>query len=156
MILRDDVLTRLRQRLLHECQGVEVKRGKMGDLAAAHHEWVDLDRQLKLSCQKIVTILGLLGPMHTGQSMTASGARCLAEFPPPEDLRKTLRLWKAAREYLRMAGESKVGDIQDFLNWIGLEDVTRQAIESALKRHSEVFVVKRKGREKYVALKKPS
>jgi hypothetical protein len=53
-----------------------------------------------------------------------------------------------------MAGESKVGTIQAFLNWIGMEDVTRQAIESALKRHSNLFEIKKKGHERYVALKK--
>jgi hypothetical protein len=53
-----------------------------------------------------------------------------------------------------MAGESKVGDVQEFLNGLGMENVTRQAIESAMKRHADWFEITKKGHERYVKLKK--
>jgi hypothetical protein len=129
-------------------------RQEIEQLAAAYFRYMDLDRQFETSRHRTSIILGLLGPAHVAETMGAIGADCLAEFPAPEELRKKLRLWRAVREYLRMAGESKVGDVQEFLNGLGMENVTRQAIESAMKRHADWFEITKKGHERYVKLKK--
>jgi|HubBroStandDraft_6_1064221.scaffolds.fasta_scaffold19728_5 hypothetical protein len=154
MKLAQDVYTRLQQRLLHECRSMRATRQEMKQLSDAYFRYVDLDRQLETSRHRTSIILGLLGPAHVTETMRVTDADCLAEFPAPDELRKKLRLWRAVREYLRMAGDSKVGDVQEFLNWLGMENVTRQAIESAMKRHSDWFEITKKGHERYLTLKK--
>jgi hypothetical protein len=154
MKLAQDVYTRLQQRLIHECRNMRSARQEMEQLSDAYFRYVDLEGQLETSHHRTSIILGLLGPAHVEEIMGATGRDCLAEFPAPEELRKKLRLWRAVREYLRMAGESKVGDIQKFLNGLGMENVTRQAIESAMKRHDDWFEIEKKGHERYVKLKK--
>jgi len=103
-------------------------------------------------------IIGLLGPDRIEKIMkndeTKSLQETLAENRSPQQLREGLRLWVAVREYLReVPGKSKVGDIQAFLDWLGMEDVIRQAIEFALKRHSDSFKITKKGHERYVELR---
>jgi hypothetical protein len=129
-------------------------RQEMEQLSDAYFRYVDLDRQLEASRQRTSIILGLLGPDHVRETTGAGVQDCLSEFPEPEDLRKKLRLWRAVREYLRIAGESKVGDVQNFLNGLDMENVTRQAIESAMKRHDDLFEIEKRGHERYIRLKK--
>lgn len=55
-------------------------------------------------------------------------------------------------EYLKVAGESKVGDIVSFLQHIGVDYAKRQTVETALKNHPDEFEVIKRGREKFVSL----
>jgi hypothetical protein len=71
-----------------------------------------------------------------------------------DTLRAELPLWRAVREYLLIAGEAKVRDVQDFLGAMEFEKIGRQAIESALRSHGNVFRVVKRGRDKYISLKK--
>jgi hypothetical protein len=45
-----------------------------------------------------------------------------------------------------------VCDIESYLIWLGKKNVTRQAIESALKRHKGWFKTTKKAHDKYVEL----
>jgi hypothetical protein len=74
-------------------------------------------------------------------------------LPSTTELREKLRLWRAIREYLRVAGEAKIGDIQEFLEWVGIPDFSRQALESALQNHQDLFEITKKGHERYIKLK---
>lgn len=154
MKLAQDIFMRLQQRLLHECRTIRSARQEMKEYSAAYLRYLDLERQLEASRHRTTIILGLLGPVHVLETMEATDADCLAEFPAPEVLRRKLRLWVAVREYLRMVGKSKVGDIQKFLSWLGMENVTRQAIESAVKRHPTSFEIKKENHERYLTLNK--
>jgi hypothetical protein len=95
--------------------------------------------------------------MKAAESTSTNDPTCLQqtlrERRPPEELRDNLRLWRAVREIVRVCGECSVGEIQKALVSLGLEDTTRQAIESALRQHKAEFVLSKRGREKFVDLK---
>ena len=153
-----DVATELQQALIEQCQTARSIRAEMDALFPQYYKYRELDRHLEESRRRISHILGLLGPDQVEATVQIDRTECLLEVlkdhRSPQELREGIRLWVAVREYLRaVPGESKVCDIQKFLNWIGMKNVTRQAIESALKRHSDSFDVSRKGRERYVAVK---
>jgi hypothetical protein len=138
-------------------------REKMGELASAYVRYMELDDELARRRHSSSILLGLFGPdrvaetMKIAETMNTDDTACLKETleerRPPQELREELRLWRAVREYVRMAGESSVGDIQGFLTWVGIKNVTRQAIESALRQHKEEFEIIKRGHERYVALK---
>lgn len=61
-------------------------------------------------------------------------------------------LWKVIREIVRQTPEMRVVEVEDFLRNFGVR-TSRQAIESALETHRDVFSTNKRGREKYVSLK---
>ena len=150
-----DVYARIQQRLVHECESAREIQRAMTKLAAAYNRYVDLDRSLRTRRERILNIVRVMGPDRARATMKAVKGSASAEALPTENQwrEKLIPLWKAAREYLRVAGESRVGEIQGFLTWLGWQFVSRQAIESALKRHKKTFRVTTKGHERTVALR---
>ena len=158
MRLKQDVYLRLQSRLIHECESVHSMRQQMKELSSAYNKFVDLDRRLQESEKRMSYIARLMGPARFSETAHAGNATCLREMFESDSFAETqhkkLALWRAVREYLREApGKSTVGEIEEFLVWIGLGDVTRQAIESALKLHNDWFKVTKKGHQRYVELR---
>lgn len=156
MRLKQDVYQRLQKRLVYECDKMRAARQRMNELSSQYNEYRDLAEGLNESTKRMSYIIGLLGPARFGETAEADDALCLRELSESDAQRQRekLRLWRAIREYLRETpGKSKVGEIEEFLTWIGLKGVTRQAIESALKRHSDWFKVTKQGHERYVELR---
>jgi hypothetical protein len=158
MIVMKDVYARLQQRLIHECTSASKIREEISELAWAYNRYVDLSSQLTEHERRMLHLMRLLGPERFHETVKDDDTQCLKEafvtLPSPQEWRGKLRLWIAIREYLRVVvGESKLRDIQNFLGWIGLENVTRQAIESAIKQHNDYFEIVKKGHERYVKLK---
>jgi hypothetical protein len=153
-----DVYTRLQDRLIYEAQNLRSVRKQMQELAPAYNRYLDLDNELDSRRHRMSIILGLLGPERVTEIVkadnTASLGEALEQQKPLSELREKLRLWRAVREYVRMAGTSRIADIHQFLEWAGLKDVTRQAIESALKQHEDTFETTKRGHERFVALKR--
>lgn len=151
----EDVYARLQERLLHESRSMRSKRQKRNKLAESYHKYLDLDHEIDLVHHRMSIILGLFGPDRVAEAVRADSvlAEALKSFDPPNELRQKLRLWRAIREYLRVVGESTISGIQEFLEWIGLPEFTRQAVESALQNHEDEFEIRKRGRERYVTLK---
>jgi hypothetical protein len=64
-----------------------------------------------------------------------------------------LSLWEAMRSILKHSGEIQLVELQHALEPFG-QSVTRGAIESAIKTHSDVFQARTRGRERFVSLKR--
>lgn len=158
MRLKQDIYSRLQRRLIHECGNVRLLQERMKELSSAYNQYVDLDDQLQESEKRLSYIIRLFGRDRLFETAKADDATCLREIFESESFAQKqpeeLSLWRAIREYLRETpGKSKVGEIQDFLIWLGRTNVTRQAIESALKRHGDWFKVTKQGHNRYVELK---
>jgi hypothetical protein len=130
----------------------------MKELSAAYNRYVDLKVHSKDHRKRLFYIIRLLGFDSITRAMKADGAVCFEETfetgSSTQELREKLPLWKAIREYLRVVpGKSRVCDIEAFLNSLDGKDVTRQAIDSALKRHNDRFEITNKGHASYVELK---
>ena len=61
-------------------------------------------------------------------------------------------LWKILREVLRQVPEMQVIDLEHVLRDLGLK-TTRQAIDSAIAAHNGTFIIRKRGREKFISLK---
>jgi hypothetical protein len=129
----------------------------METLAAQYHRYRDLQAEVDARWKRIVYILRLIGPDRAAKIMGSDETGILLEAtdtpPQSDDGRVGLPIWKAIREYLREAGEARVGEIQSFLAWLGFENVSRQAIESALKRHEGTFRIRTKRHQRIVSLR---
>jgi hypothetical protein len=129
----------------------------MKKLASAYHEYLDLAEELKIGHHRMSIVLGLIGPERVSETVDGDTTNCLAqtleEFDSPKGLRDKLTLWRAIRECLRVAGECTVSDVQAFLSWFGVQNFSRQALESALQNHEDEFEIGKRGRERFIALK---
>lgn len=158
-----DIYKLMQKRLLNECRRIHSIRQEMDELASAHLRYLDLKEDLAIRRHSTSSLLGLFGPKLVAETKKMVETEntedktyleeTLNERGAPDELREELRLWRAVREYVRLAGESSIGDIQEFLDWVGIKSVTRQAIESALRQHRETFEVAKRGHERFVALK---
>jgi hypothetical protein len=157
MKINQDVKSLLQERLVHENKILLAKKKLRKKLSSAYNRYVDVDREISAAHYRISILAGLLGAQAIAEIVKTNPKACLGEtleeFPSLTALREKLRLWRAVREYVRVAGESRIGDIQEFLEWIGIPDFSRQALESALQNHQDSFEITKKGHERYVALK---
>jgi hypothetical protein len=152
-----DVYNALQQRLIHACGQVRDIRQRMTELAPAYNEFIDLREQLKKHTSQINNLKGVFGPGYP-DVMQDDKSDVIGETsevtPSWKEMRDTVPLWIAVREYLAASGEAKVGEVDDFLNHLQFPNVRRQSIESALRRHPKTFRVRKVGKEKLISLKK--
>jgi hypothetical protein len=148
---------KIRQRLLRECEGVVAERGQLEALAPQYFRYIDSKKRVKEHWKRIIYIVRLIGPERAAKIVKTDPTgilREIADNPSQSDDGKVrLPLWKAMREYLREEGDSKVGDIRAYLESKDFTNLTRQTIESAIKRHSETFSVRTARHERFVSLK---
>lgn len=153
----EDAKALLQERLLHEDRILRAKKQMRKKLSSAYNQYLDVDRDIDVVHHRMSILVGMLGTEGIGETVKMSARTHLEEslegFSSPQELRQKLKLWRAVREYLRVAGESKISNVQAFLVWIGVQDFTRQALESALQNHQDVFEVTKRGHEKYVGLR---
>ncbi|MGO9123530.1 MAG: hypothetical protein ACLP6G_01440 [Terriglobales bacterium] len=148
-----DVTSMMHQRLEHECASMQSVRKELSELASAYNRYVDLKAQIDSRSKRIQRLMAVLGD-ESVSNIAKDAVRAETNLQgDPESLRTDLPLWQAVKEYLTFAGQTKVGDIQQFFGATNYE-VSRQAIESALRSHTSTFRVARKGRDKYISLKK--
>ncbi|MGH9728605.1 MAG: hypothetical protein ACRD4V_08450 [Candidatus Acidiferrales bacterium] len=126
----------------------------MENLANAYNEFLDLRAEFEERKARTGVLYGLIGDdIHASSSdWVEHGARIVAGGSD-KTLRERLPLWEAMKEYLQYVTEARIGEMEEFFSHIGYEEGNRQAIESALKRHPKEFSVRKKKREKYIALK---
>jgi hypothetical protein len=152
-----DVYNTLQQRLVYVCGRVNKIRERMKELASAYNEFVELRDELQRHTEQINNLKGVFGPAFTEVETSDESAVIggTSEITPSwREVRDTLPLWIALREYLSAAGEARVGEAEEFLNFLQFPNVRRQSIESALRRHPDVFRVRKTGKEKFISLKK--
>lgn len=152
-----ETYAKIRQRLLRECEGVAAERAELEALAPQYFRYVDSKKRVKEHWKRISYIVRLIGSDRAAKIVGSDKTgilRELAEKPSQSNDRPPrLPVWKAMREYLREEGDSRVGDIRTFLEAADYRNVTRQTIESAIKRHNETFVVRTTRQERIVSLK---
>lgn len=149
-----DVERMMHQRLKHECASLQSTRDEIAQLADSYNRYVDLKGDANNRGERIRRLMAILGPDSLDGLGTDEVQSEMDLQGEPEALREELPLWRAIEEYLIIiAGEAKVGDVQDFFSAMNYE-VTRQATESALRSHGDTFRVVKRGRDKYISLKK--
>ena len=157
MPLLTDAQRAIKQRLLAACERVRELRTEQEKLASAYERYNILQRELKQQEKRIDRLAGLIGPNLFLAAELEDKSNVIRDTVEThtgiEQLRNELSLWEAMTEYLSYAEEARIQDIQTFLESFGLT-ASREAVESALKRHPETFKTKKRGGTKLVSLKK--
>lgn len=155
---QSDAAKGMRLRLIHECERIVEVRAEMEKLAPAYNRYQDLQNEVlrrQKRTQRIAAVLGRdgLGPEFDLDNGKLSILSTIDTTPSISELRNELPLWEAMKEYLHHVPEARIAEMQQFFSAIGLKNVNRQAIESALSQHSKTFAVKKRKREKFILLK---
>jgi len=151
-----DVLSRIQGALTVDAARMKEISVEMAKLADAHYRYLALQRESAEHEKSAQGLMALLGPKAFVAVMTNDKTENIGYevdiSPSPAELRQAASLWEHVRNYLRFVSESQVGEIVEFLQWLGIE-TSRQAVESAIKTHGRVFQIKKRGRERFVSLK---
>jgi len=157
MPLLTDAQRTIKQRLLAACERVREIRAEQEKLASAYERYNILQRELKQQEKRIDRLAGLIGPNLFLTAELEDKSNVIGDTVEThtsiDQLRNELSLWEAMTEYLSYAEEARIQDIQSFLESFGIV-ASREAVESALKRHPETFKTKKRGGTKLVSLKK--
>jgi len=153
-----DVFQSMILRLKYEAERVQEFRNDMEKLASSYHRYCDLQKNLKASEDRIKRIVAVLGANLISQVKESEDGNALREIletdPTPTKLRTNAPLWKMLAEYLSHVPEATVEEIAVFMEAVGVNDLSRQAIESALRTHAKTFRITKRGREKYISLRR--
>jgi microsomal dipeptidase-like Zn-dependent dipeptidase len=144
-----DVAQALRQQWKDNEQELHRIRDEQNKLRAAHIRFLNLEEEAK----RRMTTLQRVGALLTRQgvwSIETDGAKLGLDFDIFSD---EISLWETLAEFLKLTGEIRVVDLHLALRELYDKNVTRQAIESAMRTHSDLFKFKRSGREVFVSLK---
>ena len=151
-----DVLSRIQGALTVDAARMREISAEMAKHADAHYRYLALQRESAEHEKSAQGLMALLGPKAFVALMTNDKTENIGYevemSPSPAELRGSAALWEHLRNYMRFVPESQVGEIVEFLQWLGIE-TSRQAVESAIKTHGKVFQIKKRGRERFVSLK---
>jgi regulator of protease activity HflC (stomatin/prohibitin superfamily) len=157
MPLLTDALDAVKEQLVSECQRVQEIREEKKQHAASYHRYVSLQKELLERAVTINELAGILGPDDAYKAMQADKSDAIGETVEVHtgmgQLRENLPLWKAIRWYIGYMGEARMNDVILFLGALKIEGANRNAVDSALRTHPEIFTVRQKKREKYISLK---
>ncbi len=156
MPLLTDAQRAIKHRLAAACERVQEIRKEQDKLVSAHERYLVLQKELRQQERRIDRLAGLIGPdlfleTELGDKSDVIG-ETVESHTSIRQLRDELALWEALQEYLLYAEEARIQDIQLFLDSFGIR-ASREAIESALKRHPETFKSRKRGGTKLVSLK---
>jgi len=147
------VISAIVARLAYEAEREQEIRDEM-DKIAKHYNWYcDLMKQQAESGARLKRIGRLLKGSAGVVDPDALPEHALRKL---EDIKKTepdLPLWEAMVEYLSHVKEATIEDVQEFFAWMPFKETSRQAIESAIKRHGDVFRIKKRGKDRLISLK---
>src|SRR6266436_1337478 len=146
----------MHSRLWHEEERIREINERLKQLTKQYNEFLDLQREAETRKKRIKTLFSLVGQQDynapAGQEVEHKVAMSILR-DSVENLRLTLPLWKAMREYLSHVPEARIAEMEAFFQELKFADGNRQAMESALRRHPRVFKIRREKREKYISLK---
>jgi len=156
MPLLTDAQRAIKHRLAAACKRVQELRKEQNELASAYERYLVLQKELRQQEKRIDRLAGLIGPDFFLETELGDKSSVIGETVESHtsirQLRDELALWEALQEYLLYAEEARIQDIQLFLDSFGIQ-ASREAIESALKRHPETFKSRKRGGAKFISLK---
>lgn len=147
----------MHSRLWHEEERLREIDSKMRELKKHYNEYLDLQREALDRRKRMEVLLSIVGEIDYEGAALGSRTRhetaMVLSGKQVEELRSALPLWKAMEEYLQHVPETRIGEMEEFFQGVGLIEGNRQAIESALRRHGKRFRTRKQKREKYISLK---
>lgn len=158
-----EVIAALNRRLGHEQSRVFEIRNEMSHLQPMYDRYLDLMQEADDRRKRTQRIAAVLGP---GSYLWADKLSKKGQPHDPSEvkkieasvrhLRKNLALWEAIEQYLALYDEARMTDVQAFLEAVGIGPASRQAIESAVRSHPDLFRTTKRGAARYYSLKSRS
>jgi len=146
-----DVVKSMQQRFVYESERMKAARDEMDKLSEAYHRYKDLQDELSNREKRWKRLYALLSPDDLPPCELA--AEMFGKIDNPPELGSDVPLWEGLREYLEIVGETRISDAVLMLVRFYGSDVSRQAIESTVIRHPDVFRVRKSGGKKFISLK---
>ncbi len=143
----------LKSRLKDDGETLESVYKEMNKLRSAYNRFRDLTEQERTIRERGLRVCALLAPELSQSDLADVFADDVATVDSVQDMRDRISLWEMISVVLDQTGEIRIFELNLLLAHFKI-DATRQAIESAIDTHKKMFHVRRKGREKYVSLKK--
>jgi hypothetical protein len=152
-----DALVALQQQLVAECQRAQEIREEKNKLAPAYNRYVALHKELQGISTRTDELVGMLGSKSFVQTMLGDPSDAIGNtlevHTPAAVLQNELPLWKAIRWFLEYYGEARMTDVLIFLGDLNPKWQNRNAVESALRLHTELFQVRKVKGDKFISLK---
>lgn len=148
-----EIIEAFKQRLKDDGKELDEVYGKLNKLRSAYNQFRDLTDREKVLRKRMIRAVALVGNKFSTADLAEITADELGTLFNTEALRKDLNLWEAIADVLDHVGETRIFEVKMILSQFQIY-ATRQAIESAIETHQDVFKVRKQGREKYVSLKK--
>jgi hypothetical protein len=143
----------LKERLQGKSDSLESVTTEMNTLRSAYNRYRDLAEQKEQLRQETLRLAAVLAPQLSPSDMADIFADDVASIGTMQEMRGRVALWEVLAVILEQTGEIRVFELDMLLSTFNING-TRQAVESAIDTHRKVFSVRRKGREKYVSLRK--
>jgi RNAse (barnase) inhibitor barstar len=149
MIRIADLKERLDQQYDADYDCLQENYAEQNKLRPAVLRFHDLEREAKAHEERAARIIAVLGEeKFKDKELNRRGAAKDIFFDT-----ENLPLWALMQAIVEQVTEIQVVDLQETLAFFK-KKASRQAIESALASHKDVFVTRTRGREKFVSLKR--
>ena len=141
-----DIIAALKAQFEEDSSALEKIFDEQNELRKAYARFRALDDDAKRRTKRLRQTVALLSATRNWSAVKALGKLGI------DTVVMGLPLWESMAEILRHTQEIQIVDLHMILRELKIE-TSRQAIESALETHAELFEIKRVGREKFVSLK---
>jgi DNA repair ATPase RecN len=136
-------------RLVHEVKRAAEISAEMERLSDPYNRYQDLMKARQGSDARFKRISQLL----SGVGITGTSEEVLRKWNEMKSAEAELPTWEAMAEYLCHVTEATIEEIQRFFVELPFREPSRQAIESALKTHRDIFRITKKGKDRLISLK---
>ena len=143
----------LKSRLKDDGEALDSIYKEMNKLRSAYNRFRDLTEQERTIRERALRLSALLAPELSQSDLADIFADDVATIGSVQEIRDRISLWEMIAVVLEQTGEVRVFELDMLLTKFDIKP-TRQAVESAIDTHRNVFSVRKKGREKYVSLRK--
>ncbi|MGB6689878.1 MAG: hypothetical protein WBE76_18735 [Terracidiphilus sp.] len=152
MIQFKDIAEGLKQRSRADFKRLAENYKERAKLRQYVNDYEDLLAEAKLRGERIQRITAVIGSddLSDTQALIKDGMDVSKDIAlPVGDFPLWMRIWAIVEQ----VSEIQVIELQRALEYFDIP-TSRQAIESALAKHSEIFAVRSRGRQKFVSLKR--
>ncbi len=152
MIRFGSIAEGLKQRRSSDFKRLQENYKAQAKLRPIVDEYEDLINETKLREQRIQRITAVIGSDGMGdtQQLIKEGMDVSKDIVLPVG---DFPLWMKIQAIVEQVPDIQVIELQRALEYFDIP-TSRQAIESALAKHTEIFAIKPRGRQKFVSLKR--
>jgi hypothetical protein len=143
-----DIRERLEQQYDADYDCLQRNYAEQNQLRDAVRRFHDLEREAKAREERAARTIAVLGEKWFKEKGVPRESVANDIFFPTE----SLPLWAAMQAIVEQVSEIQVVDLEETLAYFH-KKASRQAIESALASHKEIFQTKTRGRKRFVSLK---